>query len=618
MAKKNIGATLSIKDGGFNAGIKKAISGTNDFKKNTLSATGSIKNMGIGAKNACGGIGLLTKNILGLAGAYIGISSVKNLVSSAFENASSMESYRGTLNAVMKDSKKAGETMAWAVDFANKTPFETDSIVEATVRLSAYGVEAQKVMPSIGNMAGVMNKDIMQAVEAVADAQTGELERLKEFGITKQMIIDQGTKTMKGKQLVNNKGQIVDQVNFNKALFELMDDRFKGGMEIQANSFKGLWSTVKGTFATSIAQMAGISATGEVTIGGPFDRIKNIIKGVADKFTEWSTDGSIQRASETIVVWMGKAENGIKFVSDKATDVYNVFRDNWSQIKPIVDGITKAIIIYNGTLLVTTGWTKMCAFWQGIWTGSINLWRAAQSGALGVEIAWSIWRGKDIMQTAILTGMYAWDAIIKGGHAVATWAQVTATGALTGAQWLLNAAFYASPIGWVVLGIGLLVGGIVLLWNKCEPFRNFFLGMWDSFKAKLDDFGGGFKGFVNILISGVNSLIRGYVGGINGLINGVNAVSGAIGIPAIPNLPVPQIPMLAKGGSIRQPGTVLVGEKGPELLTLNKGAKVTPLDKAEGKKIAQFGDIKIYCYGSTSDEVIDEIVPKLKLAIENL
>ena len=78
----------------------------------------------------------------------------------------------------MKDQKKAAQMMAWAVDFANKTPFETDSIVEATVRLQSYGIDAQKTMTQIGDMAGVMNKDIMQAVEAVADAQTGELERL--------------------------------------------------------------------------------------------------------------------------------------------------------------------------------------------------------------------------------------------------------------------------------------------------------------------------------------------------------------------------------------------------------------------------------------------------------
>lgn len=79
---------------------------------------------------------------------------------------------------MLKDQQKAAKMMAWAVEFANKTPFETDSVVEATVRLQSYGIEAQSVMTQIGDMAGVMNKDLMQAVEAVADAQTGELERL--------------------------------------------------------------------------------------------------------------------------------------------------------------------------------------------------------------------------------------------------------------------------------------------------------------------------------------------------------------------------------------------------------------------------------------------------------
>lgn len=32
MAKKNIGATLSIKDGGFTSGIKNAITGTKNLK----------------------------------------------------------------------------------------------------------------------------------------------------------------------------------------------------------------------------------------------------------------------------------------------------------------------------------------------------------------------------------------------------------------------------------------------------------------------------------------------------------------------------------------------------------------------------------------------------------
>ena len=74
-------------------------------------------------------------------------------------------------------------------------------------------------------------------------------------------------------------------------------------------------------------------------------------------------------------------------------------------------------------------------------------------------------------------------------------------------------------------------------------------------------------------------MIRGAVSGINGLINGINKVTGAVGIPSIPTFSAPQIPMLANSGMIRTAGSVIVGEKGPEILSLPQGAKVTPIDK---------------------------------------
>lgn len=120
----------------------------------------------------------LAKTVAGVAATYVSAKALANVGKSALESASGLEGYRSTLNVVLKDQQKAAKMMAWAVEFANKTPFETDSVVEATVRLQSYGIEAQNVMTQIGDMAGVMNKDLMQAVEAVADAQTGELERL--------------------------------------------------------------------------------------------------------------------------------------------------------------------------------------------------------------------------------------------------------------------------------------------------------------------------------------------------------------------------------------------------------------------------------------------------------
>lgn len=47
---------------------------------------------------------------------------------------------------------------------------------------------------------------------------------------------------------------------------------------------------------------------------------------------------------------------------------------------------------------------------------------------------------------------------------------------------LLNAAFGLSPIGLIIAGVVALVAGFVLLWKKCEGFRNFWIGLWNGIK----------------------------------------------------------------------------------------------------------------------------------------
>lgn len=52
----------------------------------------------------------------------------------------------------------------------------------------------------------------------------------------------------------------------------------------------------------------------------------------------------------------------------------------------------------------------------------------------------------------------------------------------TVAQWLLNTAMNANPIGLIIAGITALVAAFVVLWNKSEAFREFFIGMWEGIK----------------------------------------------------------------------------------------------------------------------------------------
>jgi hypothetical protein len=51
----------------------------------------------------------------------------------------------------------------------------------------------------------------------------------------------------------------------------------------------------------------------------------------------------------------------------------------------------------------------------------------------------------------------------------------------------LNAAMLANPIGIVVALLAGLVVAFVYLWNKCEPFKKFWLDLWDKIKDATAD-----------------------------------------------------------------------------------------------------------------------------------
>lgn len=57
----------------------------------------------------------------------------------------------------------------------------------------------------------------------------------------------------------------------------------------------------------------------------------------------------------------------------------------------------------------------------------------------------------------------------------------------TVAQWLLNTAMNANPIGIIIAAITALVTAFVLLWNKSEAFREFWVGLWEVISGAVSD-----------------------------------------------------------------------------------------------------------------------------------
>nr|WP_150959619.1 tape measure protein [Aneurinibacillus sp. XH2] len=393
-----MGIRLNYYDNSFTRGIREANRHTNTFRQGMAAATRSADGF--------------TRSISAAAVALGGIAAARKSFDWLIGANADMETYQNTLTVVLKSQERAVETLAWANKFAAQTPFEIPEIIEATTRLSAYGMEAQKVLGITGDMASVMGKDLMQAVEAIADAQTGELERLKEFGITKGMIEEQAK--LLGSTPINNKGQITDMKAFNAALFSLMEDRYKGGMEMQSKTFKGMISNAQ-DFMGNLGRQLGQPL---------FERSKKQLQSFLDTLDKLQSDGTIDQ-------WVKQVHRAGAAVGRVFQAAYRVtataFKGIGAIARPIIDGIKKH---------------------------------------------WTTW------QPIIETLGYSLTAFAVGLGAV----KMALTSA-TIAMRLLNATMLTNPVGWLILGIGLLIGLFIKLNGGLEGTKKVLAGWFNQLKA---------------------------------------------------------------------------------------------------------------------------------------
>ncbi len=120
--------------------------------------------------------------------------------------------------------------------------------------------------------------------------------------------------------------------------------------------------------------------------------------------------------------------------------------------------------------------------------------------------------------------------------------------------------------------------------NLIDFIKNVFAGNWgDAWENVKEIFKNVFEGIVNVAKIPLNSMIT----LINKFIKGLNKIQVPDWVPGVggKGINIPEIPKLADGGEILQTGKAIVGEMGPELLELPKGAKVKPLDKTGGDTV---------------------------------
>ncbi len=223
----------------------------------TEAAFSKIQNSINGLERKCGRLGSVLSSRL--APAFAAVFAGDKII----ETITKFERLEASLRTVTGSAEKAAGAFKHIQEFAAKTPFQLDEVTGAFIKLKALGLTpSEAALKSYGNTAIAMGKSLNQMIEAVADATTGEFERLKEFGIKARTQGEQVTFTFQGisKTVGKNAAEIESYLR------SIGEVQFAGAIEEKANTLVTAIAKMKDAFA-KLVKAIGDSGLTEMLIG---------------------------------------------------------------------------------------------------------------------------------------------------------------------------------------------------------------------------------------------------------------------------------------------------------------------------------------------------------------
>lgn len=232
------------------------------------------------------------------------------------------EGYAATLETIEGSAEGAKKSLDWISDFAKTTPYDVAELTEAFVKLKAYGMDPTTgLMEDLGNASSAMGKGLMQAVEMIADASTGEFERLKEFGIRASQAGNQVTFswTENGKQLSKTVNKTSDEIT--KFIRERFGSRFSGAMIRQSKTWNGMMSNLGDSW---------IDFQRRIGDAGFFEAIKGQLGRLMYYIGRLDADGSLDK-------WAKSLSNGLTWGVDQAGFAFSRLQRHFKSISEWIE-----------------------------------------------------------------------------------------------------------------------------------------------------------------------------------------------------------------------------------------------------------------------------------------
>lgn len=596
-----IGAMLELKDKAFSSTVKESISSTGKLKDELESTTKKSGSFGSGLKKAG-------------KTAAIGIAAVTTAAVAM-----------GT--AAFAATLKVTDGFDHIAKTATKMGVSTDYYQEMDYWAGQNGVSQAN-----------MEKSMQRLNQRVGEARSGnekysgalqtlgiDMNAVKDGTLSTEDAMSQSIQALSQMSNEQDKAALASELFGTKLSQELMPALQDGSLSIDDAKKKAeeLGFVISGETLSAAEEFndtwddltRGVQAFGKKAIAGMMPFFQTVMEFAIDKLpVAQAMFATVFDAIGSVIGWLGdKGTYVFSAIKDAVSDnqptlegMRDMFGSIWEKIKDLYDAAQPVFTWMGeeGIPIVVDALADMVEGALDIYNTIVDNWSVIEPFVIGIATAFGIWK-------------------------LATMAQTVVTGIMTAAQVGLNTAMLANPIGLVVLAFGILIGVGVLVYKNWDKIKNTAISLWevtkvkfasikdniltamqpvldffDRLKSKWDEFKSSISNFKMPKIG-----LPKWMGG-GGVIQG----SHATGLRKVPYdgyvaelhkdeavLPKSEAERYRKGNTVN-----------------NRTSTVARTSNNEDNSKSNVFHINIEGSTLTATEIVNELVPQLKLRMENL
>lgn len=475
----------------------------NELDQAADKVSGTMGELEEGAKKATGGFSVFKGALSNIVSNLVqkGIDTIKNLASGTIEAGKNFEAAMSEVQAISGATGSDFDALKEkALQMGRETKFSASESAEALKYMGMAGWKSKDMLeglPGILSLAAASGEDLGRASDIVTDALTAFQQPATEAGrladIMAATASNANTNVEKMGYTFKYAAPVAGALGYSMedtatAIGLMANAGIKG--EQAGTSLRAILTRLSTNAGETRDKMGALSILTDALGVAFYDtegKARPLIDVIKDTRDAWSGLSEEQQISygktiagqEALSGWLAlmnaapddfaRLTEGINDSSGAAEKMAKIMQDNLqgdiTTLNSKIEGLR--IQLYEKFEPALRSATKFfqkftdALSWVVSHSGEITAALTGMATAVGIYVAYT---------TAIKVMKEGWMALEIVQKAV------------TAAQWLMNAAMSANPIGLVVAAVAGLTAAFVVLWNKSEGFRNFWIGLWEKIK----------------------------------------------------------------------------------------------------------------------------------------